>query len=390
MSSRGWFEIVTAQDYSYLESKRVVDACLNCKSCRTVCPAGVDVSELILQKRAEHPNRVTGWIFRLQAKGRLFETLLRLLGRTQSLWDRPVIRRLLEWITKPVIHQVAATARLPHELKLPRLAARHLRDRYAGLIPNRDATAPSGGVAYFHGCAANYFDDGVGDAVIGVLRKHGVEPALPPQRCSGTPIQTYGHQDLAREGARFNLQSFASYDTIVTGCASCTLMLKDYPSLFAEGAEREQAEKLAKKVVHIAEFVARSPKQPPMASSGSGRKSVTYHSSCHLRAAGVTKEPRTVLASLPGVSFTEMPDADRCAGGAGTFVVKDYDTSQKIFERKARAVEQTGAAVVATSCPACMIQLHNGLPERVEVKHVAQMLNDAYEAADAQSKASGA
>lgn len=392
MSSRGWFEIVTAQDYSYLESKRVVDACLNCKSCRTVCPAGVDVSELILQKRAEHPNRVTGWIFRWQAHGRLFDGLLRLLGKTQPLWDRPVIRRLLEWITKPVMQLVAATARLPQGLKLPRLAARQLRDRYAGLIPNPKGGVRSGGVAYFHGCAANYFDDGVGDAVIGVLRKHGVEPALPPQRCSGTPIQTYGHQELAREGARFNLQSFASYDTIVTGCASCTLMLKDYPALFADGAEREQAQQLAKKVVHIAEFVARSPQRPPMAARAgeSGRRSVTYHSSCHLRAAGVTKEPRALLASLPGVDFTEMPDADRCAGGAGTFVVKDYDTSQKIFERKARAVEQTGADVVATSCPACMIQLHNGLPERVEVKHVAQMLNEAYKAADAESKASGA
>ena len=69
MSSRGWFEIVTAKDYSYLNSKRVVEACLNCKSCRTICPAGVDVSDLILQRRAEHPNRLAGWIFRRQAHG---------------------------------------------------------------------------------------------------------------------------------------------------------------------------------------------------------------------------------------------------------------------------------------------------------------------------------
>jgi len=147
---------------------------------------------------------------------------------------------------------------------------------------------------------------------------------------------------------------------------------------------------LAKKVVHIAEFVARSPEHPPMAQAATRTKCLTYHSSCHLRAAGVTKEPRKILASLPGVNFTEMPDADRCAGGAGTFVVKDYDTSQKIFERKARAVEQVGAEVVATSCSACMIQLKNGLAETVEVKHVAQLLNDAYEAADRNGDASGA
>ena len=386
MSARGWFEIVTAKDYSYLNSKRVVEACLNCKSCRTICPAGVDVSDLILKKRAEHPNRLAGWIFRLQAGGSWFDLLLRWAGKTQRHWDRPWLRRIIERVTRPLLRALATTARLPHDLVLPKLATRHLRQRYAGLIPTDTRRPQPNGVAYFHGCAANYFDDGVGDAVIGVLRKYGIEPDLPLQRCSGTPIQTYGHQELARESARFNLKSLAPYETIVTGCASCTLMLKDYPALFEDGAERRQATELAKKVVHITEFAAQSPQHPPMARAAGRTKCVTYHSSCHLRAAGVTKEPRKVLSSLPGVNFTEMPDADRCAGGAGTFIVKDYETSQKIFERKARAVEQAGADVVATSCPACMIQLRNGLGDRVEVKHVAQLLHEACEAADLQQE----
>ncbi|HBR51297.1 MAG TPA: FAD-binding oxidoreductase [Nitrospira sp.] len=386
MSARGWFEIVTAKDYSYLNSKRVVEACLNCKSCRTICPAGVDVSDLILQKRAEHPNRLAGWIFRSQAKGVNFDALLHILAATQVIWDRLFFRKVLERIMAPIMKQLAPTARLPHDLTLPKLARRHLRERYAQLTTNGADPLPQRTVAYFHGCAANYFDDGVGDAVIEVLQKHGVEPALPPQRCSGTPIQTYGHVDLVRDGARFNMRSFASYETIVTGCASCTLMLKDYPTLFAEGPERVQAESLAKKVVHISEFVARSQQQPPMAQSFGGTQRVTYHASCHLRAAGVSKEPRQVLSSLPGVNFVEMQDADRCAGAAGTYVIKDYDTSQKIFDRKARAITKTGADVVATSCPACMIQLKNGLRESVQVKHVAQLLQDAYRAGEAEQR----
>lgn len=382
MSSRGWFEIVTSKDYSYLNSKRVVEACLNCKSCRTICPAGVDVSDLILQKRAEHPNRLAGWIFKLQAQGGAFESILRFLGNTQTMWDRPFSRKLLERFTAPIMKALAPTARLPHDLTLPKLASRHLRERYAHLIPRAEDSSPTGRVAYFHGCAANYFDDGVGDAVIDVLKHHGVEPALPPQRCSGTPVQTYGHVDLVRDGARFNLKSLRPYETIVTGCASCTLMLKDYPTLFPEGTERQQAEELAKKVVHISEFVARSPQHPPMAKSSGTSTRVTYHSSCHLRAAGVTKEPREILSSLPGVNFVEMQDADRCAGGAGTYVIKDYDTSRKIFHRKARAIAQAGADVVATSCPACMIQLKNGVGDSVQVKHIAQLLQEAYQAAE--------
>ncbi|HSB44975.1 MAG TPA: FAD-binding and (Fe-S)-binding domain-containing protein [Nitrospira sp.] len=381
MSSRGWFEIVTDKNYSYLQSKRVVEACLNCKSCRTACPAGVDVSQLILDRRAEHPNKLAGLIFAFHAQSMLFGIFLKLLAIFQPIWDRPGIRRFLDIATKPILRHLAETARWSPQLVMPTLARRHLRDRYAGLVPQVGLT-PRSKVAYFHGCAANYFDDGVGDAVIAVLRRHGVEPDLPPQRCSGTPIETYGHRELAREGARVNLQSLAGYETVVTGCASCTLALRDYPALFAGEPEQQAAQALATKVKHISEFVAQSPVKPPMAGVASTTGTVTYHSSCHLRAAGVTKEPRQLLQSLPGVEYVEMPDADRCAGGAGTYLVKDFDSSQRIVERKRRAVEQSGAGMVATSCPACMIQLRTGLHGAARVKHIAQLLQEAYDAAD--------
>ena len=383
MSSRGWFEIVTDTNYSYLNSKRVVEACLNCKSCRTACPAGVDVSQLILDRRAENPNKMAGLIFRFHARTELFERCLKLLAVCQPIWDRPLMRRLLDRLTKPLMRFLAETARLSPKLAIPRLAKRQLRDRYPELIPQAGQPARSP-VAYFHGCAANYFDDGVGDAVIAVLRKHGVEPDLPPQRCSGTPIETYGHRALAKEGARVNLASMAEYEKVVTGCASCTLMLKDYPTLFAGEPEQAAAQALATRVTHISQFVSQSPVKPAMASQQPKPCKVAYHSSCHLRAAGVTKEPRAILAGLPGVEYVEMPDADRCAGGAGTYLVKDFETSQRIVERKRKAVEQSGAEVVATSCPACMIQLRTGLQGAAEVKHVAQLIQEAYEAADQQ------
>jgi Fe-S oxidoreductase len=319
-------------------------------------------------------------IFRLHANQAVFEQILKLLAKSQWIWDRPSIRRIIERLTRPLLRGIAETAKLQFDMVLPRLARRHLRDRHASLVMN-EGTGRSP-VAYFHGCAANYFDDGVGDAVIAVLRKHGVTPDLPLQRCSGTPIDTYGHRRLAKEGARINLKSLAGYETVVTGCASCTLMLKDYPQLFAGEPEQAAAEAMAKRVQHISEFVARSTVSPPASARQGGNKKVTYHSSCHLLAAGVTKEPRKVLSTLPGVKFVEMQDADRCAGGAGTYLVKDYDTSQKIFDRKRRAIDQSGAEVVATSCPACMIQLKNGLRGKADVKHIAQVLQEAYQAAD--------
>ena len=379
MSSRGWFEIVTAKDYSYLQSKRVVEACLNCKSCRTICPANVDVADLILQRRAETPNQLAGWIFALHARPWILHPLLRLAAWTQPLWDRPLIRILLEFVTRPILRRLAESARIPRALILPRLAKRHFRDRYPELCQaDQLKKAP---VAYFHGCAANYFDDGVGDAVVALLRRQGVHFTLPPQRCSGTPIETYGFRDLVKAGARENLKHLASYDTILTSCASCTLSLKDYARLFQNQPEQAAAEDLARRVKHISEFLV---EQGPSIFQGKaggreeGKKArtVTYHSSCHLRTAGVTKAPRQLLAQLPGFTYVEMQDADRCAGGAGTYVIKDYDLSQRIFERKRAAIEQTQADIIATSCPACIIQLRNGLRGKATVKHVAELVND--------------
>ncbi|GJL65660.1 MAG: FAD-dependent oxidoreductase [Nitrospirales bacterium] len=378
MSSRGWFEIVTAKDYSYLDSKRVVEACLNCKSCRTVCPADVDVSDLILQRRAEHPNRLMGWVFALHARPGLFEPLLKMAARTQKIWDRPMVRGALERLTRPILRRLAPNAKISQDLILPRLAKRTLRERYSELCPEPKMSHSK--VAYFHGCAANYFDDGVGDAVINVLRKQGLDPALPVQRCSGTPIETYGHRELAKDGARENITNLASYETVVTGCASCTLSLKDYARLFKGEPEEALANQLAQRVKHISELAGMNQRtevkgEATSLSDSQMRKKVTYHSSCHLRAAGVTKAPREALSNLPGMQFVEMQDADRCAGGAGTYIVKDYETSQQIFERKRKAILDSGAQTVATSCPACMIQLKNGLRGTVSVKHIAELLN---------------
>ena len=380
MSSRGWFEIVTAKDYSYLQSKRVVEACLNCKSCRTICPADVDVADLILQRRAENPNPLAGKVFRLHARQWMFEPLLKMAAWTQWIWDRPSVRALLEVLTRPILRRLAESAILPRDFLLPKLAKQHLRERFPELCQKDHVQKAT--VAYFHGCAANYFDDGVGDSVIALLRRQGIEPAIPPQRCSGTPIETYGYRDLVKEGARVNLKNLDSYETVVTGCASCTLSLKDYPRLFQGQPEQAAAERLARRVTHISEFLVNRDLSFMEKEEGSTRKhranrKITYHSSCHLRAAGVTKPPRQLLSQLPGTTYVEMQDADRCAGGAGTYMIKDYNTSQQIFERKRKAIKDSGADIVATSCPACMIQLKHGLGGEVTVKHVAELVNDA-------------
>jgi Fe-S oxidoreductase len=211
----------------------------------------------------------------------LFESLLKLAGSTQPLWDTSGGRAVLEYLTRPILKGLSPSARFSRDIVLPRLATQTLRQRFASLT---EESGGEGTVAYFHGCAANYFRDGVGEAVIRLLQRQGARPVLPRQRCSGTPIETYGHRELARKYARFNLESLRRFETVVTGCASCTFMLKDYARLCSDEQDRSRAADLARRVKHITEFLVETGIRSPNSASGIPQQTIAYHSSCHLRA----------------------------------------------------------------------------------------------------------
>ena len=92
---------------------------------------------------------------------------------------------------------------------------------------------------------------------------------------------------------------------------------------------------------------------------------------------GITREPREIIKSIPGIEFIELPEADWCCGGAGTYSITNNEISMKILERKINNIKKTGADIVATSCPACMIQLSYGIRREglnIRVMHVNQLL----------------
>ncbi|MBD5608530.1 MAG: (Fe-S)-binding protein, partial [Desulfovibrio sp.] len=91
---------------------------------------------------------------------------------------------------------------------------------------------------------------------------------------------------------------------------------------------------------------------------------------------GVTSEPREALKANPAYEFAEMKEHDRCCGCGGSFNLFHYDYSRKIGQRKRDNIVDSGAEVVTTSCPACMMQLedvlsHNGDP--IKVKHTMEI-----------------
>jgi len=112
-----------------------------------------------------------------------------------------------------------------------------------------------------------------------------------------------------------------------------------------------------------------------------GKIVVTYHDPCHAsRNQGLNLEPRLILEALPGIEFRELPEADWCCGGAGSYAFSHYDLAMKVLDRKMDNVEKTGAEVLVTSCPACMVQLSYGARKRnlpVRVRHISSCIADA-------------
>ena len=100
---------------------------------------------------------------------------------------------------------------------------------------------------------------------------------------------------------------------------------------------------------------------------------ITYHDPCHLKKSlGVSAEPRMLITANKGYSFSEMPEADWCCGMGGSFNLQYYEISADIGKRKIGNIKTSGADVVATGCPACMIQISDMLSksnEKIAVKH---------------------
>jgi len=89
------------------------------------------------------------------------------------------------------------------------------------------------------------------------------------------------------------------------------------------------------------------------------------------------KEARDVLQRIPGCEYRELPEADWCCGGAGSYALSHYDLSQRVLDRKMENLKKTDADLLVTSCPGCMMQLSYGIRRhglKTKVRHISQVV----------------
>ncbi|MGI6558684.1 MAG: (Fe-S)-binding protein [Limnochordia bacterium] len=335
--------------------------CLLCDACTAVCPGGVEITNLIRAGRRE--------VGRIPAFGPFLKLVLNMVltrptlvaAGSRLLWayQRSGLDR--------AVRNTGLLKILPGDLgraehMLPPLGSRTAR----GMLPE---TTPAVGkrryrVGYFLGCATNLLYPQVAQAVVRVLAANGCEVVIPKgMRCCGIPHLTYGLMATYAQLLRSNLQVFkeAKVDAIISDCASCTATLAhmgERPLGCDADLPWDEAAKMASKVWDFSAFLVDELGLRRIKRDLTGK--VTYHDPCHLvRGVQITRQPRHLLGEL-GLELVEMSNAAVCCGAAGTFALAHYDLSMAILKKKIDGVGRTGAPLVATSCPACIMQLTAG------------------------------
>ena len=352
------------------EVKEAFSGCLLCRACVSSCMPSVSTDRLVTQARAVYSGSpATRLMFRhvLPHLSRLAPYFRLFFGIKRSGLTRLVRRSgLLRCLDQRLDHAEALLEHPPRRFLTERLA------RHRG-VPGNDQPC----VAYFIGCGYNFALPDAGEASFRVLQETGHRIRVLDNVCCGLPAYTHGDPEAARALARRNVRLLedSSIEALVTDCGSCYSFLRSYPELLEEDPDwRKRAERVAQKVREFSSFVLASDVRSPRPLSGR----ITYHDPCHLsRYERVTEEPRALLRSIPGLEFVELPEADWCCGGAGSYGVEHPETSKRVLDRKMDALQRTGAQTLVTSCPACLIQLGYGVRDRglpVEVVHISQVM----------------
>jgi glycolate oxidase iron-sulfur subunit len=430
-SPRGRIALMRAIADGQLEAKKAfadeMYFCLGCLACETACPAGVDYTQLFEMARAEaerSPEEQTplrkftrrfllGVIFRHQWN-------LRFVGRALWIYQatglQSVVRRsgVLRLLPPPLRMLEAKTPTIQRYFSpelIPEVAA---AVPSGGLVGDRNressrenAPSPSHGgrrlpdevgaknyrVGLLTGCVQDLIYSDVNRDTADVLRANGCTVVTPPaQGCCGSLHAHNGEYEMAKGYARRLLDHFDlnHLDAIITNAAGCGSHLKHFDRLLRdEPAYAQKAAQWSEKVKDISEWLVEIDFRAPTVSAvvprggpGLAKTRVTYHDACHLcHGQKITVQPREILKKIPGLEVKPLTESMWCCGSAGIYNLIQPEMADKLLQRKLDHIAATGAQVVATSNPGCLLQITSGLAARgvkVECVHPITLLARAY------------
>jgi len=341
------------------EMVRHWDLCLGCMACVTACPSGVQYDKLIESTRQQVERR-----YERRTDDRAFREMifqffpypnrLRAIAAPMRLYQRfgigDKLRRagIMQRIPARMRAMEALLPDLPREEKIP------------------DLTGPVGEkrrrVGVLTGCVQRVFFSAVNAATVRVLAAEGCEVVAPKQGCCGALSTHAGREEESLDFARQTIDTFEdlNLDNVIVNAAGCGSTMKEYGYLLRDDPEyAERAKAFSAKVRDVSEFLQ---ELGPVAERNPLPVTAAYHDACHLaHAQGIRKQPRQTLKQIPGMDVKEIREAEICCGSAGIYNMVEPEPAAELGERKANNILKTGAQMIVTSNPGCMLQIQASL-----------------------------
>lgn len=359
--------------------KKPIFECLLCGACNENCAPIVKTQQIMMAARQAYIKKqgqppLQRFVFReLLPNPKRMTRLMKLasLGKRSGLSGLAQALRVFGWIGKNIANAETLLKSLPKKFFRERLNEENFQSA------NQEMK-----VGYFVGCGINYGLPEVGLATLNLLTKNNFSVEVLENFCCGLPAAGYGDLEAAKALAIENIKVIeqSGCDIVISDCGSCSSFLTDYKHLLSNDENwARRAEAVTKKIMDVNIFLVDFALATGFKSSDS--VVVTYHDPCHLEHyMKIKAQPRKLIESIDGIHFTELPESNWCCGGAGTYNISNYDLSMKILHRKMNNLQKTGAKVLLSSCPGCLVQLSYGIRKfnvPVTVKHIVQLLSDS-------------
>lgn len=379
-SPRGRVALVRKMQEGELnQSERLLEflsLCLDCQACASACPCGVNAGELVAEFTCERKSE-TGLGF-------MEDIILRKLVPHPDRLENSMIPMRLYQRTglQKLVRTLGVLKMFPPQMErmeglLPPLPSKPLRQEISEITPA--VGTERGTVGFFLGCVMSLIFSDASRATIKLLSALGYRVITPRnQVCCGAPNMLGGDLEGMKEAAQTNVDIFGGHklDFIVTDCGGCGAELMRY----GHHIEGEAASAFSSKVRDISQVLAMHADDLAAQLKPLDLK-VTYHDPCHIaHCQGIRREPRELLKLIPGITYSELNEADACCGSAGTYNIERPEMSDRILKRKLGNIAATGAEVLVTSNPGCLLQLKKGLADNlpgVKIRHLTEILAES-------------